>query len=96
MNGKKPNKEEKRWLDQIIDQGCIVCYLEKGIYSPAEVHHISGKDEHLETIPLCFPHHREGGNNTEYVSRHPWRKEFIKRYGSEGDLLFETKMRMEG
>lgn len=91
MNGKTPNKTEKQWLDQITQLGCIVCLLFERCFTPCEVHHTNGGDNHLETIGLCFPHHRGGVDNAVYTSRHPYKAKFEKRYASEKELLTETK-----
>ena len=40
---------------------------------------------------FCYEHHREGSNNEMYVSRHPFKAEFVKRYGTEMYLLEKTK-----
>ena len=59
-------------------------------YVPCEIHHVIGKTKpnaHLSVLPLCFEHHRRGENNPIYVSRHPYKAEFEKRYGKEKDLL---------
>ncbi len=45
----------------------------------------------MNTIPLCYRHHREGVNNDMYVSRHPYKTEFVKRYGTEEELLQKVK-----
>jgi len=45
----------------------------------------------LHTIPLCPNHHRLGVNSPEYVSRHPWKKEFERRYGTEWELFEKVK-----
>ena len=94
MKGRAPNREEKNWMDLISKLGCIVCLKYEDIYTPAEVHHLYGKTKkgaHLKTIGLCFNHHREGSNNELWVSRHPWKKEFVKRHGSEESLLNGVK-----
>lgn len=81
-------------MSSISQLGCIVCKLYYDCDSPAEVHHIDGKtkpDAHLKTIPLCFRHHREGVNNDMYVSRHPYKNEFVSRYGTELSLLEKLK-----
>lgn len=94
MKGRAPTREEKKWMDLIARLGCIVCLKHEDIYTPAEVHHLYGKTKkgaHLNTIGLCFKHHREGSNNKVWVSRHPWKAEFEKRYGSEESLLNEIK-----
>jgi len=90
VNGRKPNKIEKIWLDKIVEHGCCVCWNEFGFPSPATVHHINGSKKegcHLDTIPLCFSHHLSRENNEKVVSRHPWKAEFEKRYGRELDFL---------
>jgi hypothetical protein len=77
-------------MNSISQEGCIVCRLHYDCYTPCEIHHINGKtkpDAHLETIGLCFPHHRQGENNERFVSRHPFKAEFIRRYGTEEELL---------
>ena len=81
-------------MDSISQVGCIVCKLLYDAYTPAEIHHIDGKTKpgcHLLTIPLCYEHHREGANNDLYVSRHPFKAEFEKRYGTEMELLEKLK-----
>ena len=94
MNGRKPTKAEQDWLDQIIQIDCIVCRLEKLGATPAEVHHINGSREHgahFDTIPLCYKHHRSHVSAKEFVSRHPYKKQFEARYGTETVLLQKTR-----
>ena len=84
----------KKWFDQLQDIGCIVCYNEGHPGVPADIHHIhknSRRVDHFHSIPLCFNHHREGSNNDRWVSRHPWKKEFEKRYGDEWELFEQVK-----
>jgi hypothetical protein len=93
MKGRNPTKQEKEWMDMISQIGCVVCKKFLDCFSPAEVHHIDGKtkpEAHLKTIPLCYRHHRDGANNETYVSRHPFKNDFINRYGSEESLLEYT------
>ena len=99
MNGKKPNKQEQAWIDAIVEYGCLVCRNELGLFSPPSVHHINGSKKegcHLETLPLCFNHHQSGINNENFVSLHPWRAEFKKRYGSEQELLKQLQDEING
>ena len=99
MKGRTPRKAEKEWMDKISQLGCIVCLKHEDVYSPAEIHHLEGKtkpEAHFRSIPLCFNHHREGSFNFLWVSRHPWKTEFEKRYGKEIDLLELTKKKVEG
>ena len=94
MRGRTPNKEERDWMDQASRLGCIVCKLYLECDTPAEIHHLDGKTKpmaHLKSIPLCFRHHREGANNDLYVSRHPYKHEFEDRYGTQEELLKQTK-----
>ena len=81
-------------MDSISTLGCIVCRVHYDCESPAEIRHIDGKTKagaHMNTIPLCYRHHREGVNNDMYVSRHPYKTEFVKRYGTEEELLQKVK-----
>ena len=90
MDGMK----KKEWFKAISDLGCIVCLNEHGIKSDPDIHHLlkNGKKiDDLHTIPLCPTHHRFGVNNDQAVSRHPWRVEFERRYGTEIELLANTK-----
>ena len=86
MKSHKPTKEEQAWMDAIVEYGCIICKQEWGIFTPPEVHHLEGKPKaksHFVTIPLCYRHHREGSDNSQYTSRHPNKARFEARYGSE-------------
>jgi hypothetical protein len=97
VKGRTPNMREKAWMDKISHLGCIVCLKYEDVYTPSEVHHIQGKTKpgaHLLTLPLCFNHHREGSMNGLWVSRHPWKTEFEKRYGKEEELLKEVQKNM--
>jgi hypothetical protein len=83
-------KEREQWFANLVELGCIVCLNEYGLKSPPDIHHIhknSRRVSDLHTIPLCYYHHRAGLNNDTYASRHPWKKEFEKRYGSEWGSL---------
>jgi len=92
MQGRTPTAEEKRWLNAISELGCIVCWNEKGIRSPASPHHIDGKTKpgaHLLTIPLCGPHHQVKGSGWE--TRHHNKTRFEAAYGTEAELLDQVK-----
>jgi len=89
-----PTKDEREWMDQITELGCCICLKEYEVFTPAEVHHISGKTKlgsHFHTIPLCYRHHREGSNTELYVSRHPNKASFVRRHGSEEELFLYTQ-----
>ena len=91
VNGKKPNKAEQKWINAIKEYGCCICKWYRGTYTPPEIHHTDGGNNHLSAIGLCFHDHREGSNTPEYVSRHPFKAEFEKRYGTEQELLDKLK-----
>ena len=88
---------KKEWFKRIQNMGCIVCLNEGLGVSPSDIHHVlrSGRRiDDLHTIPLCPLHHRSGHNTEEYVSRHPWKTEFERRYGTEMELYQQTKDRL--
>ena len=87
------NKEQKRFQGAVRAVGCIVC-RGKGVDSPAEIHHILSGSRRLGedyVLGLCQIHHRGQINTAEAVSRHPWRREFEARYGTELHLLDKTR-----
>ena len=94
MKSKTPNQKERRWLSAVAEYCCIVCRNEGKGVTPASPHHIveGGKRlGHMHTIPLCFLHHQEGGNHELWVSRHPHKAEFERRYGTEYELLAQVQ-----
>lgn len=77
----------------VRELGCIVCRLFLHTFSPCDVHHLlSGgrRIGEMHVIGLCEKHHRSGENNAGWISRHPWRAAFVKRYGTEESLLAAT------
>lgn len=95
MNGRTPTKAERIWLGKITELGCIVCWMQFNVYTPAGPHHMKGCRKtgcHFLTIPLCHQHHQGGTNDQGAVSRHVNGKaEFELRYGPEEYLLAKTK-----
>jgi len=88
LKGRQPNMKEAHHLADVVELGCIVC-LNQGFINPAEIHHTEGKtkkDCHFKVLPLCFEHHRKGGDK-EPISRHPYKKRFETKYGTEQELL---------
>jgi hypothetical protein len=85
-------KAQKALQTRIRALGCIVCHGE-GVDSPCDLHHLlrgSRRIGEYSVIGLCPMHHRSGVNTDEFVSRHPWRREFERRYGNEFQLLEKT------
>lgn len=83
----------KQRIARIMDAGCRVC-KRMGVNTPAqEFHHIHGPDKRRigpdVGIGLCHAHHRGGQNNSVTVSRHPWKKVWESRYGTEKDMYHE-------
>jgi len=89
MAKKRPTVAERKWMQQVAEMGCYVCS------KPAEIHHIrhqtglAMRSSHYETIPLCPEHHRFGK-----VSVHLGKKEFVKRYGTEQQILAEIRRKL--
>jgi hypothetical protein len=87
-----PTVEEKRWLDAIVEHGCVCCWLDgsPGRCASVAVHHIvvgGRRLGHLYALPLGDPGHHQGGQPLGMVSRHPNKAAFEKKYGSEQSLL---------
>lgn len=83
-------KAEAEWMSAIVQLGCIACRVDDLGFSPAVVHHLlrgSRRIGHLSTIPLCPGHHSSGLYNKQIISRHPWKRAFEQRYGTEAELL---------
>lgn len=81
-------------MDAICQIGCIACRVMGITGVPAEPHHLlSGgrRIGHLFTIPLCQLHHRSHVNDGVIVSRHPWKRCFEAAYGTEQELLEQTR-----
>jgi hypothetical protein len=85
-----PTVEERRWLDAIVDHGCVACWLDGHESRPTAVHHIlrgGHRIGHLFTLPLCEPGHHQGGQPLGLISRHPDKTIFEAHYGTETYLL---------
>ena len=88
---------ERRYQQAIRELGCIICLLFRGIYSPAEIHHILSGGRRIGekyVLGLCQRHHRGGFNNSLCTSRHPYRQAFVTRYGAEEYLRQEANKRI--
>lgn len=91
-------KNQKLFQDRVRALGCIVC-LGQGEDSPAEIHHLLRGSRRIgedSVLGLCRIHHRGQINTAETVSRHPWRREFEARYGTEAELLEKTQQLIGG
>lgn len=92
MKGRTPNAEEKAWMSAVCEFGCIVCFLELGLWTECCPHHMDGKtkpDAHKKSIGLCSRHHQISGPG--YKSGHGDGKfQFEREHGSEEFLLVKT------
>ena len=92
-------KAESAWMDDVSRLGCIVCRNTGRGETPAMVHHIQDgstgiaqRASNYETIPLCFYHHQDGPFG-EAV--HNGTKTFEKNYGTQRELLEQTRREVE-
>lgn len=97
MQGRTPTKEEKEWMNQASQLGCIVCRLYVETISPCSIHHTDGKVKpgaHLKTIGLCGRHHQIPDNEKpkRWISRHgDGKKAFEREYKTETELIEITR-----
>ena len=78
-------------MRKVRELGCIVCWNEMQIYSPAAIHHTDGKtkpEAHFRVLPLCGAHHQTGGYG---VALHAGKAEFERRYGTEQELMDQVQ-----
>jgi hypothetical protein len=85
-----PTVEESEWMDFVAGYGCVVCWLFHNVKTPCAVHHIiegGRRRGHFWTIGLCDPgHHQNAPTEIDKISRHPWKKRFEAKYGTEYEL----------
>ena len=89
----KPTAAESSYIARVVAAGCIVCRNLGHGETPAEAHHIGNgtmgkRASNHEVIALCPSHHRHGGHG---VAVHAGRKAFQARYGTEQELLEQTR-----
>ena len=95
MAKKRPNKIERERLATIGNMPCYACFQD-GREVQAEVHHIRKhtgmglRPSHFDTIPLCSGCHR-----TNKISVHLGKREFVKRYGTEQEILEKVNREIE-
>lgn len=90
-------KAELRHMDAVARLGCVVCRNLGHGASPAEIHHprfLAGgaqRASHFDAIPLCPSHHRTGGIG---VALHAGQRTWEAKYGTEAELLEQTRREM--
>lgn len=94
-----PKKNEKH-LRRVRELGCYCCRKDGMGETPASAHHIregygmSQKAPDEETIPLCVHHHQTGEHGC--IAVHREYQTFVKRYGTEREILAKTIAELEG
>lgn len=96
FRSRKPTRPKavKEHMSRVAELSCVVCRNEGLGNSPAELHHpryLAGagqKADDMDVIPLCPTHHRLGGYGIAY---HAGPEEWERRYGTEAELLAQTK-----
>jgi hypothetical protein len=95
---RSPTVAEQRWIDSIVEYGCVACRADGMAPRPTAVHHIlrgGRRIGHLFTLPLCDTPsggHHQNGAAIGLVSRHPYKARFEARYGTELELLAMLKV----
>jgi hypothetical protein len=88
---KRPTADEQRWIDAIVDMGCVACLKDGFPGVPGQVHHIVEANKrlgHRYTLCLCSPGHHQPDSRSGKIALHPGRsKKFTARYGTERELL---------
>lgn len=95
---KARSKATKAHMDRVASLGCIAC-LSMGYVTAPELHHpranagAGQKAPDSDVIPLCPAHHR-GTEHPRVPSIHRDRLKFIEMFGTEAQLLDETRRRL--
>lgn len=90
---KSKTKEERRWLSDVAELGCICCRNMGFGASLAEIHHVrtgqgmAQRASHTDVLPLCPPHHRACYETGFHASPKSWQE----IHGTEIELLEQTK-----
>lgn len=93
------NKNDREHLAKVAAIECCVCVRLGYGESPAEIHHIRagvGKGQrasHMDAIPLCANHHRNGGYGAAF---HAGKKAFEDNFGTELELLEWVREQING
>ena len=88
------NKAEQRHIESIRRIGCIACRV-LNIFTPdVEIHHVrlgqgmGQRASHMQTLPLCATHHRNGGHG---VALHAGQRTWEANFGTEAELLEKVR-----
>jgi hypothetical protein len=95
MKGTKPTKAEQAFWHDLAGLGCCACRKDGRVNPWVSIHHIDGRtkpDAHMLVLALCAEHHQH--NDMDPLGRigvHPYKARFEQQYGSQMDLLAESK-----
>ena len=88
--GKYRSKKVKEYMRSVADLGCICCGRTPELHHPRFNVGLSQRGDDMDVIPLCPEHHRYGK-----ISIHLGKKEFVKRFGTEKELVEKVKRMLE-
>ena len=88
--GKYRSKKVKEYMRSVAELGCICCGRTPELHHPRFNVGLSQRGDDLDVIPLCPEHHRYGK-----ISIHLGKKEFVKRFGTEKELVEKVKRMLE-
>mgnify|MGYP001243772279 FL=1 len=88
--GKYRSKKVKEYMRSVAELGCICCGRTPELHHPRFNVGLSQRGDDMDVIPLCPEHHRYGK-----ISIHLGKKEFVKRFGTEKELVEKVKRMLE-
>ena len=88
--GKYRSKKVKEYMSSVAELGCICCGRTPELHHPRFNVGLSQRGDDMDVIPLCPEHHRYGK-----ISIHLGKKEFVKRFGTEKELVEKVKRMLE-
>lgn len=94
---KRKTKQQKIYLQKLVDLGCIACYKE-GMDTRPEIHHVRdyGYRDHSKAIPLCPAHHRPTAAVPGVPNIHGDKLWFEEKYGTEKELMALCRKLIDG
>lgn len=88
--GKYRSKKVKEYMRSVAELGCMCCGRTPELHHPRFNVGLSQRGDDMDVIPLCPEHHRYGK-----ISIHLGKKEFVKRFGTEKELVEKVKRMLE-
>ncbi|MCG5378749.1 Ref family recombination enhancement nuclease [Providencia rettgeri] len=93
MTKKSKTKEDKQWLSDVAELGCICCRNMGYGATLAEIHHVrtgqgmAQRASHKDVLPLCPHHHRPSYDTGFHAAPKTWQE----IHGTEIELLEQIK-----